>query len=70
MSLTLKIIIGMVLGFLTGLFINIFSLNNYYYINTYFVGGLFDVIGSVFISSLKLMVVPVSYTHLTLPTKA
>ena len=52
MSLTLKIIIGMVLGFLTGLFINIFSLNNYYLINTYFVGGLFDVIGSVFILSL------------------
>ena len=44
MSLTLKIIMGMILGFLTGLFINIFSLTDYDFINNYFVGGLFDIV--------------------------
>ena len=65
MSLTLKIITGMILGFLTGLFINILSLNNYNLISTNFVGGLFDIIGSVFISSLKLMVVPLVFFSLS-----
>ena len=65
MSLTLKIITGMILGFLTGLFINILSLNNYDFISTYFVGGLFDIIGSIFISSLKLMVVPLVFFSLS-----
>ena len=65
MSLTIKIITGMILGFLTGLFINILSLNNYDFISTYFVGGLFDIIGSIFISSLKLMVVPLVFFSLS-----
>ena len=65
MSLTLKIITGMILGFFTGLFINILSLNNYDFISTYFVGGLFDIIGSIFISSLKLMVVPLVFFSLS-----
>ena len=65
MSLTLKIITGMILGFLTGLFINILSLNNYDFISTYFVRGLFDIIGSIFISSLKLMVVPLVFFSLS-----
>ena len=65
MSLTLKIITGMILGFLTGLFINILSLNNYDFISTYLVGGLFDIIGSIFISSLKLMVVPLVFFSLS-----
>ena len=65
MSLTLKIIMGMILGFLTGLFINIFSLTDYDFINNYFVGGLFDIVGLVFISSLKLMVVPLVFFSLS-----
>jgi Na+/H+-dicarboxylate symporter len=65
MSLTLKIIIGMVLGFLTGLAINIFSLNDNQVINLYFVDGLFDTVGSIFIASLKLMVVPLVFFSLS-----
>ena len=60
MSLTLKIILGMVLGFITGSIINFLSLNNNFYINTYLIEGIFEVIGSIFISSLKLMVVPLN----------
>ena len=52
MTLTLKIIIGMALGFLSGLLINTFSLSSNYFVDTYFVNGLFDTVGSIFISSL------------------
>mgnify|MGYP005673080489 FL=1 len=65
MSLTLKIIMGMVLGFITGSVINFFSLNSNFYINTYIVEGIFDIIGSIFISSLKLMVVPLVFFSLS-----
>jgi Na+/H+-dicarboxylate symporter len=65
MSLTVKIITGMILGFLTGLLINVFSLNSNEMINIYLVNGLFDTIGSIFISSLKLMVVPLVFFSLS-----
>lgn len=65
MTLTLKIIIGMALGFLSGLLINTFSLNSNYFVDTYFVNGLFDTVGSIFISSLKLMVVPLVFFSLS-----
>ena len=65
MSLTVKIIIGMILGFLTGLLINVLSLNSNEIINIYLVNGLFDTIGSIFISSLKLMVVPLVFFSLS-----
>ena len=65
MSLTVKIITGMILGFLTGLLINILSLNSNEIINIYLVNGLFDTIGSIFISSLKLMVVPLVFFSLS-----
>ena len=65
MSLTVKIITGMILGFLTGLLINILSLNSNEMINIYLVNGLFDTIGSIFISSLKLMVVPLVFFSLS-----
>ena len=65
MSLTLKIILGMIFGFITGTVINFFSLDNNIYINTYFINGIFDVVGSIFISSLKLMVVPLVFFSLS-----
>ncbi len=65
MSLTLKIILGMIFGFITGTVINFFSLENNFYINTYFINGIFDVVGSIFISSLKLMVVPLVFFSLS-----
>jgi len=65
MSLTLKIILGMTFGFITGTVINLFSLDNNFYINTYFINGIFDIVGSIFISSLKLMVVPLVFFSLS-----
>ena len=65
MSLSVKIITGMILGFLTGLLINVLSLNSNEMINIYLVNGLFDTIGSIFISSLKLMVVPLVFFSLS-----
>ena len=62
MSLTVKIITGMIL---TGLLINVLSLNSNEMINIYLVNGLFDTIGSIFISSLKLMVVPLVFFSLS-----
>ena len=65
MSLTLKIILGMTFGFITGTVINFFSLDNNFFINTYFINGIFDIVGSIFISSLKLMVVPLVFFSLS-----
>ena len=65
MSLTLKIILGMTFGFITGTVINFFSLDNNFFINTYFINGIFDIVGLIFISSLKLMVVPLVFFSLS-----
>ncbi|WP_428353733.1 dicarboxylate/amino acid:cation symporter [Methyloprofundus sp.] len=56
-SLTNKILIAMVLGLILGSLINIFALHQEI-IQTYFVHGLFHVIGSAFINALKMLVVP------------
>ncbi len=59
MGLTGKIIVAMVLGIVLGLIINIFNLNvEGGFINTYVTGGLFSIIGKLFINSLKMLVVP------------
>ncbi|TXL06373.1 dicarboxylate/amino acid:cation symporter, partial [Methylococcaceae bacterium CS1] len=56
-SLTNKILIAMGLGLILGSLINIFTPDQAI-IQTYFVNGLFHVIGSAFINSLKMLVVP------------
>ncbi|MRI59005.1 MAG: dicarboxylate/amino acid:cation symporter [Epsilonproteobacteria bacterium] len=59
MSLTTKVIIGMVLGIMVGLLINISGLNaEGSFTNMYVVNGLFYVIGKLFITALKMLVVP------------
>ena len=65
MSLTLKIILGMVSGFIIGSVINFLSLDDNYFVKTYFIDGIFDIIGSIFIASLKLMVVPLVFFSLS-----
>jgi Na+/H+-dicarboxylate symporter len=64
MSLTNRILLAMVAGILLGSGFN-FLLNNvelpaflHRVINDFLVGGLFDVIGRIFVASLKLLVVP------------
>lgn len=57
MSLTVKVIIGLVSGLVTGVIINsLFSGSAF--IDTWLVNGLFHMIGAMFISALKMLVVP------------
>ncbi|NOQ64065.1 MAG: cation:dicarboxylase symporter family transporter [Methyloprofundus sp.] len=57
MTLTTKILIGMGLGLIVGSLINQFALH-IPFIQNYFVGGVFHVIGAAFINALKMLVVP------------
>ena len=59
MSLTLKVLIGMIAGILIGLAINLGGMNTEgSFINEYIVNGLFHVVGKMFVSALKMLVVP------------
>ena len=64
MSLTNRILIAMVAGILLGSLLNLIlhaagtSAEVRAVLETYFVGGLFDVVGRIFVASLKLLVVP------------
>lgn len=55
MSLTTKVVIGMVLGLILGVVLNVVDLP---LINEHLVGGLFAMIGKMFINALKMLVVP------------
>ncbi len=54
-SLTTRILLGMVLGVIVGV---IFSRLDSPFIDTQIVGGLFDMIGTMFVNALKMLVVP------------
>ncbi len=59
MTLTTKVVLGMVLGILIGLGINYAGLNSEgSFVGDYVVGGLFHVVGTMFIQALKMLVVP------------
>ncbi|MDD1795504.1 dicarboxylate/amino acid:cation symporter [Enterovibrio makurazakiensis] len=59
MSLTAKVVIGLVAGIILGLAINIFGLNPAGgFVDTYITNGLFHVVGKMFVNALKMMVVP------------
>ncbi len=59
MTLTTKVVLGMIAGIVTGLVINGFGLNTTEsFIGEYLVGGLFHVVGTMFITALKMLVVP------------
>ena len=55
MSLTTKVVIGMVLGLILGVVLNVVDSP---FINEHLVGGLFAMIGKMFINALKMLVVP------------
>jgi len=57
MSVTTKILIAMGIGLITGSLINAFA-SDINFIQSYFVNGLFHVIGAAFVNSLKMLVVP------------
>ncbi|RUM66919.1 MAG: dicarboxylate/amino acid:cation symporter [Sulfurospirillum sp.] len=59
MTLTTKVIIGMVAGIVTGLMLNALGLNSAEsFVGNYLVLGLFHVVGTMFITALKMLVVP------------
>ncbi len=57
MSITTKILIAMAIGLMTGSLINLFA-QDISFVQTYFVNGLFHVVGAAFVNSLKMLVVP------------
>lgn len=55
----MKVVIGMGLGIVLGLFFNLSGLNaDGSFVNTYIVDGVFHVIGKMFVNALKMLVVP------------
>ncbi|GAM54525.1 proton/glutamate symporter [Vibrio ishigakensis] len=69
LSLTARVILGMVLGILTGFIIRLTFAENHF-VHDYLVNGLFDVGGSIFIASLKMLVVPLVFVSLVCGTSS
>ena len=55
MSLTVKVMIGMVAGLIVGIVFNAIDSD---FINTHIVGGFFAMVGTMFVNALKMLVVP------------
>ncbi|USD68080.1 dicarboxylate/amino acid:cation symporter [Vibrio sp. SCSIO 43136] len=69
MSLTGRVILGMVLGIFTGFAIRtLFAENGF--VDAYIVNGLLDVGGQIFIASLKMLVVPLVFVSLVCGTSS
>ncbi|MGK0272246.1 MAG: Na+/H+-dicarboxylate symporter [Cocleimonas sp.] len=65
MSLTVKVLLGMALGIILGLIINLTGMNAPgTFINEYIVNGLFHVVGKMFVNALKMLVVPLVFFSL------
>ncbi|OAN18373.1 sodium:dicarboxylate symporter [Photobacterium jeanii] len=69
LSLTSRVILGMVLGIMTGFIIrSLFADTSF--VHEYLVNGLFDVGGKIFIASLKMLVVPLVFVSLVCGTSS
>jgi len=64
MSLTVEVLLGMALGILVGLILNLTDLINNVFVDTYIVNGLFHVVGTMFVNALKMLVVPLVFFSL------
>lgn len=69
-KLTRYILAGMVLGLFLGLGLYWTKLNENPFVETYLLGGLFKVVGDIFVSSLKLLVTPLVLVSLVCGTAA
>ncbi|KOO03204.1 dicarboxylate/amino acid:cation symporter [Vibrio nereis] len=69
MSLTSRVILGMVAGILTGFAIRTLFADNGF-VDTYIVNGLFEVGGQIFVASLKMLVVPLVFVSLVCGTSS
>ena len=65
MSLTSKILLGMLLGLFLGLILQWLELAPENLFRVYLVEGFFDAVGQIFIVSLKMLVVPLVFVSLT-----
>ncbi len=63
MSLTVKVLLGLVLGLITGVIINLTLADNAF-VDTWLVNGAFAMIGGMFINALKMLVVPLVFFSL------
>ncbi|OED49368.1 sodium:dicarboxylate symporter [Endozoicomonas sp. (ex Bugula neritina AB1)] len=66
-SLTTKVLIGMLTGLGAGIIIRMFFAESHF-VTSYIVDGLFHVGGQIFISSLKMLVVPLVFTSIVCGT--
>jgi Na+/H+-dicarboxylate symporter len=70
MTLTTRILVGMAAGIALGSVLNVLSSNAYLpvvvqdFVDSFLVGGVFDVIGRIFVASLKMLVVPLVFVSL------
>lgn len=64
-SLTNKILIGLILGIIFGVLINEFA-SDVDFVTNVLVGGLFKVIGQVFLNAIKMLVVPLVFVSISL----
>lgn len=64
MSLTIKVLLGMGLGILVGLFLNLTGLVTNPFVDGYIVNGLFHIVGKMFVNALKMLVVPLVFFSL------
>ncbi|MCF6225151.1 MAG: dicarboxylate/amino acid:cation symporter [Xanthomonadales bacterium] len=69
LSLSAKIFLAMVSGLIIGLFLQ-YGLESPDWVNTWLTGGIFFVIGKIFISLLKMLVVPLVFVSLVTGTSA
>jgi len=65
MSLTVKVLLGMALGIIVGLVINLSGMmTEGGFVDRYIVNGLFHVVGKMFVNALKMLVVPLVFFSL------
>ncbi|MCA1767292.1 MAG: cation:dicarboxylase symporter family transporter, partial [Idiomarina sp.] len=67
LSLTSRIVIGMVAGIILGTIIR-YAAGDNAWVSLYLTNGLFDVVGQIFITSLKMLVVPLVFVSLVVGT--
>ena len=63
MNFTQRIVVGMVAGIIVGVAINL-TVADVGIVDTWLVGGLFHVIGAIFVAVLKMLVVPLVFVSL------
>ncbi|MEL0635406.1 dicarboxylate/amino acid:cation symporter [Marinomonas sp. TI.3.20] len=65
MNITVKVLLGMALGIVVGLIINLTGTNvSGTWVNSYLTNGVFHIVGSMFVNALKMLVVPLVFFSL------